>query len=104
MTFKYYKSPWNIVVFISYPKAVDWIFRSQIEQRIANINVLLDFVVIEVVLISSYELSSGMAMCGFLFVVMLITMQFGSRYCVKILRYGFHTCMTADLWRVHRNI
>jgi len=67
-----------------YPKAVDWILHSHAEHRIAKVNVLLNFVVVGVVLISPYELSSGMTMCGFLFVVMLITMQFGSRYCVKI--------------------
>ena len=100
----YGKSPWNIVVFISYPKAVDWILHSHIEQRIAKVNVLLNFFVVGVVLICFYELSSGMAMCGFLFVVMLITMQFGSRYCVKILRYRFLTRMTVDFWRVHKNI
>jgi len=71
---------------MSYPKAVDLIIHSHIEQGFAKVNVLLNSVVVGVVLISSYDLSSGMAMCGFLFVVMLITMQFGSRYCVKILR------------------
>jgi hypothetical protein len=42
-----------LVVFIPYPKAVNWIFHSQTEHRIAKVIVLLNFVVVGVVLISS---------------------------------------------------